>query len=298
MIETLNRQINQLRDDLKSKDLESETMLRRKQEEERQRELHDKNDNLKLQQEIEYAKKQKLELESSLRIELQKWRSEAEFSERKLKNTEDELKGAKAKISDLKQELDQQRKSQSNRQAYEDDMYSKEKFGSVERDRDQLIRLKDQLEDELKVQTNEMQKFQFEYEDQVQHWKKEKGDLQMRLQELHMQNEKLRYDSHEQIENFKGKYNEYKNKLKKANQNIATLTTRVAKYELAMAADKEIGRVGGFRGVGHRQALRSSDGAFSPGIIGGDFNMADYNNEFENQELNEEIKKLLLESQL
>jgi len=27
-----------------------------------------------------------------------------------------------------------------------------------------------------------------------------------------------------------------------------------------------------------------------------DFNMADYNNEFENQELNEEIKKLLLES--
>ena len=27
-----------------------------------------------------------------------------------------------------------------------------------------------------------------------------------------------------------------------------------------------------------------------------DFNIADYNNEFENQELNEEIKKLLLEN--
>jgi len=49
MIETLNRQINQLRDDLKSKDLETETMLRRKQEEDRQRELQDKNENLKLQ---------------------------------------------------------------------------------------------------------------------------------------------------------------------------------------------------------------------------------------------------------
>ena len=159
MIETLNRQINQLRDDLKSKDLETETMLRRKQEEDRQRELQDKNENLKLQQEIEYAKKQKLELESSLRIELQKWRSEAEFNERKLKNTEDELKIAKAKISDLKEELEHQRKSQTNRQFIDEDAYMKEKFGTVERDRDQLVKLKDQLEDELRVQTNEMQKF-------------------------------------------------------------------------------------------------------------------------------------------
>lgn len=39
MIDTLNRQINQLREDLKSKDLEQETLLRRKHEEDRQREL-------------------------------------------------------------------------------------------------------------------------------------------------------------------------------------------------------------------------------------------------------------------
>lgn len=39
MIDTLNRQIGQLREDLKCKDLEQETMLRRKHEEERQREL-------------------------------------------------------------------------------------------------------------------------------------------------------------------------------------------------------------------------------------------------------------------
>lgn len=48
MIDTLNRQIGQLREDLKCKDLEQETMLRRKHEEERQRELQDKNDNAKL----------------------------------------------------------------------------------------------------------------------------------------------------------------------------------------------------------------------------------------------------------
>ena len=48
MIDTLNQQINQLREDLKSKDLETETMLRRRQEEDRQRELTDKNDLIKL----------------------------------------------------------------------------------------------------------------------------------------------------------------------------------------------------------------------------------------------------------
>ena len=34
------------------------------------------------------------------------------------------------------------------------------------------------------------------------------------------------------MENYKRKYSDYKNKLKKANTVIQTLTTRVAKYEL------------------------------------------------------------------
>ena len=49
IIETLNRQISQLRDDLKAKDLEQETIIRRRHEEERQREPQDKNENIKLQ---------------------------------------------------------------------------------------------------------------------------------------------------------------------------------------------------------------------------------------------------------
>ena len=57
LVDTLNRQISQLRDDLKAKDLENETILRRRHEEERQRELQDKNENIQLQQQIEYGKK-------------------------------------------------------------------------------------------------------------------------------------------------------------------------------------------------------------------------------------------------
>lgn len=70
---------------MKSKDLEQETMMRRKHEEDRQRELQDKNENIKLQHDIEYVKKQKLELDSQLRTEIQKWRGDAETAERKLR---------------------------------------------------------------------------------------------------------------------------------------------------------------------------------------------------------------------
>jgi hypothetical protein len=98
MIDTLNRQIDQLREDLKSKDLEQETLLRRKHEEDRQRELQDKNDNIKLQHDVEYVKKQKLELESALRTDIQKWRGDAEAAERKLRSSQDELKQCQNKL--------------------------------------------------------------------------------------------------------------------------------------------------------------------------------------------------------
>ena len=106
MIDTLNRQINQLREDLKSKDLEQETMMRRKHEEDRQRELQDKNDNIKLQHDVEYGKKQKLELESQLRTEIQKWRGDAEAAERKLRSSQDELKNVTNKQKQLQAELE------------------------------------------------------------------------------------------------------------------------------------------------------------------------------------------------
>jgi hypothetical protein len=57
----------------------------------------------------------------------------------------------------------------------------------------------------------------------------------------------VRYDGQEQIENYKVKYNDYKAKLKKANASINTLTTRLAKQELQIAAEREIGRVDSVR---------------------------------------------------
>ena len=89
-----------------------------------------------------------------------------------------------------------------------------------------------------------------------------------------------------------------------------------------MVAEREIGRVdsvrklpGAFLGNdpmaaihGHKISgnvggAKSAGSALSPAALGvgppyDNFNIADYNNDIENQELNEEIKKLLMENQM
>ena len=52
-------------------------------------------------------------------------------------------------------------------------------------------------------------------------------------------------------------------------------------------------------GPRHPYGIRSNDQALSPNIQGvqmSEFNINDYNNEFDNQDFNEEVKKLLLEN--
>ena len=65
-----------------------------------------------------------------------------------------------------------------------------------------------------------MEKFQIEYEDQLTLWKKEKSEMQIRIQELAAYSEKLKLDCQDQVESYKRKYADYKLKLKKANSNI------------------------------------------------------------------------------
>lgn len=326
IIDTLNRQINQLREDLKAKDLEQETIIRRKHEEDRQRELQDKNENIKLQHDVEYIKKQKLELESQLRTEIQKWRGDAEVAERKLRSVQDELKACQNKLKQLQTDHDNLQRSVALKQTHMqqiDGEYTtiQEKYQKTENEALVLQKQKEQLEESVKQQTAEMEKFQVEYEDQLAIWKKDKSEMQMRIQELGAYSEKLKFETQEQIETYKRKYADYKTKLKKANASIQTLTTRLAKYELQMVAEREIGRVDSVRKLpgavlghepmpshGHKISgtvggAKSAGSALSPAALGvghpyDNFNIADYNHDLENQELNEEIKKLLMENQM
>lgn len=77
------------------------------------------------------------------------------------------------------------------------------------------------------------------YESELDIARKERQDMIIRCQELTQNFERLKIESVRQISYFKNKYSEYKVKLRKANSNIATLTARIAKYDIELAAERE-----------------------------------------------------------
>lgn len=67
----------------------------------------------------------------------------------------------------------------------------------------------------------------------------EKHKLSSKIQELISANERIKLESNRQLVHFKTKYGEYKQKLRRANLNIATLLARVAKFDIQLTAERE-----------------------------------------------------------
>ena len=80
----------------------------------------------------------------------------------------------------------------------------------------------------------EINRVQGHYENELVFAKKERVELASKIQELVSQNERLKVESNRQLSSYKSKYTDYKNKLRKANQNISTLLTRLAKFDIAI----------------------------------------------------------------
>lgn len=87
------------------------------------------------------------------------------------------------------------------------------------------------------------------YEQELQLARKEKGDYVSKQQELLQNFERLKQESMRQVQYFRGKYMEYKEKMRKANQNIGVLGARVAKFDMEVAAEKDERPAAGVEGV-------------------------------------------------
>ena len=81
---------------------------------------------------------------------------------------------------------------------------------------------------------DEINRVQSHYENELVYAKKERVELAAKIQELVSQNERLKVESTRQLASYKSKYTDYKTKLRKANQNISTLLTRLAKFDIAI----------------------------------------------------------------
>ena len=86
--------------------MEVETAIRRRHEEDRQRERFDLSENTKLINDLEYVKKAKNEMEAELRSEVQRYRGDAEVSDRKLRTVTEEMHDAQMKLKQTQSDLE------------------------------------------------------------------------------------------------------------------------------------------------------------------------------------------------
>ena len=98
--------------------------------------------------------------------------------------------------------------------------------------------VREHAEQTIQAANEELAKIQAHYENESAQIKRDRVDLAHRVQDLTQQNERIKIDSMRQLNHFKTKYTEYKQKLRKANQNIATLMARIAKYDIQMQSGK------------------------------------------------------------
>jgi predicted nucleic acid-binding Zn-ribbon protein len=95
-----------------------------------------------------------------------------------------------------------------------------------------LINEKEKLEAQKRMTGEEAKQLHDLMEKQAENWQHEKRDLQAKIQDLLLHNEKVKDDCLKKVVAYKDKYADYKNKVKLANSQIATLTQRIAKYEM------------------------------------------------------------------
>ena len=156
---------------------------------------------------------------------------------------------------------------------------------------------KEQAEQTIQAANEEIAKVQAHYENEMSQIKRERVELVHKIQDLVSQNERLKVDGSRQLNHFKTKYSEYKQKLRKANQNIATLLARIAKYDIQMSAERNEDDIGDgpqmMRNYGIPDDQNLQQILAAAGIDGGQINLQDL---MANDGLNDEIKKLLADA--
>jgi hypothetical protein len=95
-----------------------------------------------------------------------------------------------------------------------------------------LMTEKEKLEAQKRLSGEEAKQLHDLMDKHAENWSHEKRDLQTKIQDLLLHNEKVKDDCLKKVVAYKDKYMDYKNKVKQANAQIGTLMQRVAKCEM------------------------------------------------------------------
>jgi hypothetical protein len=95
-----------------------------------------------------------------------------------------------------------------------------------------LMTEKEKLEAQKRLSGEEAKQLHDLMDKHGENWSHEKRDLQTKIQDLLLHNEKVKDDCLKKVVAYKDKYMDYKNNVKQENAQIGTLMQRVAKCEM------------------------------------------------------------------
>ena len=98
-----------------------------------------------------------------------------------------------------------------------------------------LMTEKEKLEAQKRMSGDEVNKLHELLQKQGEAWGNEKRDLQEKIHDLVVHNDRVKDEFMKKVIAYKDKYIDYKSKVKQANQQISTLMQRVARFEIEQA---------------------------------------------------------------
>jgi chromosome segregation ATPase len=233
-----------LKEELRLKDQEVDMIQRRFQDNEKERNLMELKEKSKLQKELETLEKNYIELEQNKKHENLTHNTEIERLQKEVATLKEEKAAMNSKINQMQLDLDKlQRNYESKCDRYDllEKDFKQYQDGHRGMMNEEFKLKKDSSEMGLKMKLDGEQKVSNEYNSEAKTWKEEKMGMQNSLHQLMAENDKLRMDLNNKVGHYKHKYQDYKTKLKQANSNIQTLTTKVAHQEIQLQADRDDG---------------------------------------------------------
>ena len=92
-----------------------------------------------------------------------------------------------------------------------------DKLREVQNNEFNLSTQKEHHEATAKIQEDQIAKLSMRYQEDQNQWKEDKIELTNKIQELYIQLDKVKREANQQVQAYKNKYSDYKNKVKAAN---------------------------------------------------------------------------------
>ncbi|CDW73834.1 UNKNOWN [Stylonychia lemnae] len=284
-MDSMNRQMNELREELHQRELDLDMYLRRQTDEERDKGIMERKEKSKLQRELEILEKNYTELEQQRKADIYAIQDDYEKLQKQHRVMTEERNIYLQKVQQVQTEFDDMRKTFDQKND-EFDMIEREYKKLQERHREtmnnefNLQTAKDHLEMSVRVSQEELQKVNQEFEESVYRWKQERGELLNKLQEFQSVISRARDESAKSKLHSK----QYKDKLRLANNTIRALSQKVAQYELERQAERDIDDIR----VGSQQLMEN-------GLMGRDSHNSNRGSDVDFKEV---IQRILHDDQL